>query len=127
MALTKDAILKAGALPQERVDLPEMGGHVIVRGLTGRERDAYEAGLVTRDRKGRSEQNLDNVRARLVVLTCFDDEGARIFGPADVAAVGDLPAKVLDRLFDVARRLSGMTEEDVKELGKPSPADRPAA
>ena len=41
--LTRDEILESEDLATETVSVPEWGGSVIVRALTGTERDAYEA------------------------------------------------------------------------------------
>jgi hypothetical protein len=41
--LTRDAILQAPDLQGEDVAVPEWGGTVRVRGLSGAQRDAYEA------------------------------------------------------------------------------------
>ena len=52
--LSKTAILAAQDLQTEDVEVPEWGGAVRVRSFTGRERDAFEAGMIRgegRDRK----------------------------------------------------------------------------
>jgi len=113
--LTRAAILAAEDLGREVVPVPEWGGSVLVRGLTGRERDAFEASIV-RMRGGGVSASLENIRAKLVAMTVIDDDGARLFEDRDVRALGDKSGAVLDRLFDVARRLSGMTEADVNAI-----------
>ena len=40
--LTKDQILKSDDLPSEEVSVPEWGGSVMVRSMTGYERDQFE-------------------------------------------------------------------------------------
>lgn len=113
--LTRDAILGARDLPTEDVEVPEWGGTVRVRGLTGTERDAFEQSIARR--KGKNvELNLRNVRAKLVALSVVDEQGNRIFSEADVDALGQKSAAALDRIFRVAQRLSGLTDEDVEEL-----------
>lgn len=118
--LTRDEILQAQDLPQEKVDVPEWGGEVLVRGLTGAERDAFEGDMVrpngntlTLDLEGA----MQNVRARLVARTIVDENGKRQFSDDDIAALGRKSAKALQRVFEVAQRLSGMTNKDVQELG----------
>jgi len=44
--LTRDAILEAQDLQHEEVYIPEWGGSVRVRTLTGAERDAFEQSIV---------------------------------------------------------------------------------
>jgi hypothetical protein len=113
--LSKAAILGASDLPTQDVHVPELGGDVRVRGLTGTERDAFEATIA--QRKGKDvKMNLQNVRARLVSLSTVDENGERLFSDADVVALGGKSAAALERVFTVAMRLSGLTPDDVKDL-----------
>lgn len=120
----KDKLLGL-SLPRQAVTVPELGETVWVWGLTGAERDAFECSM-TEQRGKKRISNLANIRARFLVLVLRDADGARLFTDGEAAAVGNLPASVLDRLFDVGRALSGMSEADVDELGKGSESDRPA-
>ena len=47
MGLTRDQILAVSDIQTEEVHVPEWGGTVLVRGLTGAERDEFEAGMAT--------------------------------------------------------------------------------
>jgi hypothetical protein len=113
--LTRDAILKAHDLPTEVVEIPEWNGSVIVRGLTGTERDAFEQSIVEQRGKN-TRMNLRNIRAKLVALTVVDEEGNRVFSDEDAEALGKKSAAALDRIFAIAQRLSGLRPEDVEEL-----------
>jgi hypothetical protein len=115
------AILGATTLPRERVLVPELGlgEDVFMQGMSGTQRDAFEASLVvTRGRK--RDINTQNLRARLVAYCAVDGLGDRIFSDDDVEPLGRIRADLLNRMFTVAQRLSGLTDEDVDELGKPS-------
>ena len=46
--LSKDAILAADDLPRETVHVPEWGGDVYVRTMSGTDRDAFETSLIAR-------------------------------------------------------------------------------
>lgn len=114
--LSKDTILAAEDLATEDVPVPEWGGTVRVRGMSGGERDAYEASQVAMRQSGKSpELRLSNFRAKLLVRCIVDEEGKRVFADGEAAELGRKSGAVVDRLFDVARRLSGMTEAAVKE------------
>ena len=117
--LTRDAILAAPDMLTEEVPVPEWGGTVLVRGLTGTERDAFEEEMVTGKGKNR-DVNLSNFRARLIVKSVVDKAGKRLFTQADMVALGGKSAAAIQRVFQVAMRLSGMSEEDVEELTKNS-------
>ena len=41
-----------------------------------------------------------------------------MFTDADVVALGAKSAAALDRIYDVATRLSGITDEDVEEIAE---------
>lgn len=113
--LGKEDILKADDVVTESVDVPEWGGIVKVRGLTGSERDHFEtASIVTR--RGNRELNTENLRARLVVMCVVDGQGARVFADEDAKALGAKASSVVSKLYLVAARLSGITEADEKEL-----------
>lgn len=113
--LTRDQILQANDLPREVVEVPEWGGQVIVRALTGTERDAWEA--ETFKLNGQTVQpDLRDIRARLVARAVIDESGARLFTDRDVAQLGAKSAAALIRVFEVAQRLSGLRAEDLKEM-----------
>lgn len=113
--LSRDAILAAQDIVTEDVAVPEWGGTVLVRGLTGRERDQFELDLL--QGKGRNrEVNLRNMRAKLVVRSVIDSDGDRVFSDADAVALGAKSASALQRVFRVAQRLSGLADDEVEEL-----------
>jgi hypothetical protein len=121
--LGRDAILAANDIVTEVVPVPEWGGEVLVRGLTGLERDAFEASVV--EQKGKkTELNLRNVRARFVALSVVDEQGERVFADADVLRLGRKSSRALQRVWEKARELSGLTDEDVEELAKNSVSDQ---
>jgi len=119
MYLTRQQILEVDDLPAEDVEVPEWGGVVRVRGLTGAERDLFEAAIVNLQGK-RTTVKMENVRARLVSLSAVGENGERLFSNADIKALGAKSAAALQRVFDVASRLSGLSEGDVEELVKNS-------
>ncbi len=115
--LTKEQILGVKDLIIREVEMPEWGGSVYVRGLTGSERDAFEASVI--EQRGKTNRvNMINVRAKLLVLTICDKDGNPVFTAADIDALGKKSAQALQKLFDVASELSGLSEKDAEELAK---------
>lgn len=115
MYLTKDAILSADDAQIEDVHVPQWGGTVRLRGMTGAERDAFEGALL--NKKGDADPNkLINFRARLVVRCVVDGQGKRLFEDNDAPALGKKSAAAIDVLFEAARRLSGMSDDDMQEM-----------
>src|SRR5690349_4581317 len=113
--LSRDAILQAADLPRELVKVPEWGGEVYVRGLSGAERDQLEAAMLAD-----KQANYDNFSARLAAMTMVDDRGDRLFSDSDVAALGCKSASALRRVAEVAQKLSAVSAADVEELTKNS-------
>jgi hypothetical protein len=116
--LNADQILKVEDLKTEIVPVDEWGGNVIVSELMAADRDAYEQSMWNDRGNGRLVANRANARARLVVKVLVSPEGVRLFNDDSADALGAKSAAVVDRLFDVAIRLSGMEQEDVEEEGK---------
>lgn len=119
MPLTKEQILAADDLPREEVQVPEWGGSVYVRVMSGAERDAYEQSYL--EKKGDSyEVNRRNLRAKLAVQTVVNENGERLFSDADVDALGAKNGGALDRIFEVASRLNRISKKDEDDLLKNS-------
>lgn len=120
--LSKSQIFEADDRTYEDVEVPEWGGTVRVRGLSGTELDAYEAS--TQKQVGNKiVRDVRNFRARLVALSAVNEDGSPLFEPNEVAALASRSGAALARLFDVCCRLSGMTEDAVEALeGNSEPA-----
>lgn len=115
MTLTRDAILGANDIRIEKLAVPEWGGEVYVKGMTGSERDRFELSIM--QIRGKSQTiNMQNVRAKLASVTVCDEKGNLLFAQADIEVLGGKSASALQRVFNLARHLSGLTDEDVKEL-----------
>lgn len=121
--LTKELILQVQDVQIELIEVPEWGGAVYVKGLTGAERDAFESTII--QQKGKSQTvNMRNVRAKLLQLTIVDEKGNRLFSAEDIGALGSKSAKAIERLFEAASRLSGISAADAEELSKNSESDQ---
>ncbi len=80
--LTRDEIFQADDIKTEIVNVPEWGGDVKVKGLSGKERDSFEDSFV--HRKGKKQRiKPENIRAKLCILTIIDDEGNLLFNHYD--------------------------------------------
>lgn len=114
--LGKAAILEADDLAHEDVPVPEWGGTVRVRGLNGRERDSYEMRMAVAHKNG--ETDVD-IRASLVGRCMVDENGDRLFTDKELPQLARKSGAVLDRVFDVVARLSGIAGGgDADAVGK---------
>ncbi len=117
--LTREQILEVKDLQFEDVEVPEWGGTLRVRGLTGIERDRFEDAIL--DQRGKNVKvKMTNMRARLVALSVVDEQGQALFTQTDIGVLGRKSAAALQRVFNVAQRLSGFSDEDLEELAKNS-------
>lgn len=115
----RDQILAAEDIPSEKVQIPEWGVTIEVRGMTGAERTRIMDKAV--DQQG--GVNLQFVYPEIVIATSFDDvTGEQIFKPSDRDTLLTKSAVALDRLAQVGMRLSGFTQESADEAGKDSSA-----
>ncbi len=112
--LSRDAIIAAPDITPELVDVPEWGGQVYVRGLTGKERDAFEM-AVTDPKTGLPKSGV-NIRGRLALLGLCNEQGERLFADTDLPALAKKSALALERVVDHVRHLSGMTDEDLARI-----------
>lgn len=119
--LDRDRILSAPDTTQPvPVEVPEWGGVVYIREITAAERDAWEMRFI-----GGGPGRTQNIRAGLLVYALCDREGKRLFADEDIGRLGRKSAKVLDRLFDIARRVNGLMVEDLEAARADFPAGRP--
>lgn len=126
VVLSRDQILAKRDLPRERVHVPEWGGDVFVREMTGAERDDFVGSTVKRGKgagAGEVEVDISHVSAKLVIRTACDEHGTALFTPKDLLAVSGLSSSILHRLSTVARRLSGLDDEEPSKNGLSGPSD----
>ena len=115
--LKRDDILQAEDIKTELVPVPEWGGDVYVKGMNGAERDKFEGSLVIL--RGKDKQmNMTNIRAKLASMTICDDKGKRLFNENDVQALSQKSAAALQRVFVIAQKLSGISDDDIEELAE---------
>lgn len=112
--ISRSEFLKPLQVPRERVDLPEFGPdkHCIVWGFNAKERTDFELSLQT----SKGKLNLKQVRERLIVACVRDEQGNKLFTADDIEAIGEQSSQVVQRIFNVAMRLSGFSDSDVEKL-----------
>ncbi len=101
MAVLKKANIAAPVLPKETVDVPELGGEVIVRGLLLSERLA----LLSEAENGEAKLS------SLLAATVVDADGAAVYDAQQWEEFGARHFAAALRLFAVAKRLCGLDAE----------------
>lgn len=103
--LNRDQILSAQDLAYEDIEIPEWGGTVRLRALTGREVEAL------------SKDTGDVGVVRRALGFCLVDENmTRLFSDEDMDQLWDKNASTLLRLGVIALKLSNLDAESNKEL-----------
>lgn len=128
--LTKEQVLNADDAAYEDVRVPEWGGMLRVRRLSGAEKDAFEASIVeVRQQNGQivERTNMVNLRAKLAVRCIVDENGQLVFSEGDIVDLGRKSASALDRVVAAAKRLNKMTDADLQEMVQGLKNDQPAA
>lgn len=100
-------------LPRESVHVPEWGETVLVRVMTGAERDAFEMHVFNARRRG-----LEQTRAAMVAFSVCDADGVLVFKPEDIPRLAAGSSLPLTRIADVVQRLSGLDEKAVEDAAK---------
>lgn len=119
MILTRDQIVKAEDIEYEIVSIPEWGGDVKLKTMTGTERDAWESSVFRA--KGKvNNADYQDMRAKLLSRCIVGEDDKRLFSDKEVAAVGAKNASILDRLYIVAAKLNAIGADDEEELLKNS-------
>jgi hypothetical protein len=117
MALTRDQIVRADDLPREEVNVPEWGGSVFVRMMTGSERESIEASFQKRNKKA-DGFDWQGFRVEVIILTVCDDTGNSLFKKGDEALILGKSSAVIDRIYMRAMRLNRLGEDDIEDTKK---------
>ncbi|MBA0126280.1 hypothetical protein H0B56_12080 [Haloechinothrix sp. YIM 98757] len=122
--LTADEILATDDIPYEDVEVPEWGGTVRVRGLTGTQRARVNGTMMAI--KGQDVQVKSDAIAeteiRIVALSLVDEQFQPLFSITQTRKLGEKNAGVISRLFAKANELSGLKKDAVEEMAGNSAA-----
>lgn len=98
MGLTKADIDKAADVKLQKLSVPEWGGHVWIKALTGAEAESLPD-------DGSATQML------VAGLSLCDEHGVRLYSDKEFADLGPRNAVVLRRIVDAASELNGFSKK----------------
>lgn len=106
-------ILKADDIGIEPLDVPEWDVKLEIRGMNGKARAKFmKAAVATPD----GTPNYEQFFADLIIASAFDPEtGDQVFDPADRDVLNEKSGAAINRIADVAMRLSGLTTGAVEQ------------
>lgn len=109
----------ASALPTDHAPLYDaegnLRGYVRMRGLTGDELTEYQQSMQT-IKNGQQKVNAKHAMAKLIVASAINPDNSPYFLRGDIMKLSQMSAKSIMPMFEMAQTLSGLTDEDVKEL-----------
>ena len=117
--LDKQQIRDADDVTQEQVLVPEWKGEVAVWSFTQKQRDEWEQRCV-RQGAGTAQQNIRGLKLELVMLVVHTAEGELMFGAEDREWLGEKNAAAIDRIYQVAKRVCRLSNEDIEDLAENS-------
>ena len=112
--LTLDQILNINDIETEEVEIPEWGGSVKVKAMSGAERDKYLKMVMGKDGK----PDMQKILAKLVIMTVVNEENELMFNNGHMDMLNKKSAKALEKISKVSMRLAGLTQDDIEEAVK---------
>jgi hypothetical protein len=116
-----DIIGKKRPVKVQKAEVPEWGGEVYVRKLSGAECELWDA---IRDE---NDGHPANSWARLAVMVASDEHGNRVFTDADAAVLGNDPAHTdaIIRIINLGSAFNQQRAGDLEEAKKNSDNGQP--
>lgn len=108
--LSKAAILASEDRNIIEVEVPEWGGKVGIKVLSGAERSHFETIF--------DEKKVDMFKVKFVACSLCDERGARLFTDEEVSSLAEKSGRVINRLFDKCWEHSLVSSASVDEAGK---------
>ena len=110
--LNREDILNAKDLALERLEMPEWGGDVFIRGIRADEHEDMESlyredGTVT-----------ECIRVAYISKCTVDEKGKRLFTEEDIAGLRMKSSIPVRRLFDAIAKRCGFSQEAKKDIKK---------
>lgn len=118
--LTKTDVLGAEDITTRVVEVPEWGGSLTLRMMTGADRDEWENAAAQRRRgEGKSASiDLRGLKVSLLSRCVVDEEGAYMFSAPDLVALNKKAARALERLWEAATEMNGIGDDTIEEMEK---------
>jgi len=119
--VTRLDILTNDTLPEKEVNIPDWGGVVVVRGMTGTEFETWQEAITSRRTgKGKGKVDLKEATAELVIMSTYvpgtDGTLERLFQDSDASVLATKSARALNTIMAAAMELNGLVQKELEEL-----------
>jgi len=84
---------------------------IIVKELTAGQSSKYEHSLYTMQ-GNKPVMKTENAEIKLVIMSCYDEEGNKLFDIKELEQVKQMPSWVIDKLYGIAKKLSSPSKEE---------------
>ena len=105
----------------------EMNFTFHVRSISAAEKAKWEMEIIRINNSAKSGNAVEltkdrmlTAHERLVELATCNEDGSAFFKPGDAPEIGKKNSNVVATLYEAAAKLSGITKEDIEDLGKNS-------
>lgn len=113
--LTRDNILNLDDRRTHKIAVPEWGGDLYLRRLSGAERGRWQA-LCARVKD--EPELLEGLAGRFLTMALGDEKGDRIFSDADADALNKRDGQVLERIVELAYAFNGIGDGSIEDAEK---------
>jgi hypothetical protein len=107
--LSRDQILSANDRKTDVVEVPEWGGSVKIRSMSGAQAEEFKK-LVDDD-------DLTEVQTliKVISMSAVDDTGSQLFTDSDLEALAEKSITVLNHVAAACMKVNGFNQEEVAE------------
>lgn len=117
--LSREELLKGIFLRQESLDIPELGGRVILQEMSAPDYLTYQK-FLQEDAPEKGQVNMQTAYAKMAVRGIVDEKGERVFQDEDVSHLARMPYRILGPIAEAFTRVNGATKEAQEEAVKNS-------
>jgi hypothetical protein len=122
MSLTREQILSNKSFRSKTIEIPEWGGEVRLKAMSGADREAMES-VVYEDVGGKLQIKKGvSYMAEMLLRTWCDDDGNLLFKPDEINLIQEKDSVILARIFKVAAEVNGLSGDEEKVIEKNSEA-----
>lgn len=118
----KDLLASMPAPKVEKKWCEPIGGYVYMKQISAADQDAYEREMVDfveqEDGTMKTEQKMDNMRAKYLVRVLCDAKGNRLYSDAQAEQLGNKLTSTIRELHRLALEVNGIGKSQVEELEK---------
>lgn len=117
--LSREDILGAKDIETIELHVPEWGGVIMLRSLTGKQKDNFEGSVLVRGKKpGEVSVNPRRLRVKLIIAHIVDKDGKPVFNDSneDIELIAGKGSYAIDRIFKKCQEISGMGDDQIEAL-----------